>query len=457
VSGTEVADLSPLEGMPLEELRLEGSAVVNLEPLRGLPLKRLYLNGTGVTDFGVLSSLTDLEVLDLPPQAGEVDFAALPNLREIFYRHIRPEEPMGIAELTAITTLRTKLWERWGPVLAQLRLPDVGPDRLVVRDDSGNFDLDLRGTEIADLRALRGMPIHRLYLDTRSKRLDLSPLVENRTLRHLLMAGTEVGLLGPVAKSRQLESITLSPDIADVAVLQGHPSLRRIGYRLDESGLLPATTAEEFFAAPEGNEMLADDPPLVSFDFDNAAEGAQGWTLQENGQASPRVYWMADPVTEGGRGGGHLAFYEREGNGLLAYFAASPLLSSRQRTSLYGGLLEFRLRVSEEEPDETRGRVEVILQSGADRLQHLSPYRARTDWRTIEVPLDVSAGWTVRPTGRVATDRDLRAVLARLEAILIKAEYTTGLPDERTDLDDVRLWDANSAPSRMETLRRERR
>jgi len=59
--------------------------------------------------------------------------------------------------------------------------------------------------------------------------------------------------------------------------------------------------------------------------------------------------------------------------------------------------------------------------------------------------------------GRMATETELKGVLARLSDILIKAEYTTGVPDERTDLDDVRLWDANTAPSRMETLRRERR
>ena len=456
LSSTQVADLSPLAGLPLEELRLDGSPVVNLEPLRGLPLKKLYLNGTGVTDFGVLSSLTDLEVLDLPPQASEVDFAALPNLREIFYRHIRPE-PMGIAELTAITTLRTKLWERWGPVLAQLRLPDLGPDRIVVRDDSGTFDLDLRGTEITELAALRGMPIHRLYLDTRSKRLDLSPLAESRTLRHLLVAGAQVPLVGPVAKNRQLESITLSPDVFDVALLQSHPSLQRIGYRLDESGLFPVSTVQEFFAAPEESEKWAGDPPLVSFDFDNAADGTQGWTLLDGVQASPRAYWMADPVSEGGRGGGHLTFFEREGNSALAYFVASPLLAHSQRKSLYGGLLEFRLRVSEEEPNELRGRVEVILKSGADRLHHLSPVRARTEWRTIVVPLDFSGRWTVGPNGPEAPERQLRAVLARLDDILIKAEYTTGVPDERTDLDDVRLWDANAAPARREILRSERR
>jgi hypothetical protein len=458
VSGSQVSDLSPVEGMALEEVRLSGSAVESLEPLRGMPLKRLYVNATGVTDFGVIGSLQNLEVLDLPAQAEEVDFAALPDLREIFYRQIRPEAPMSVAELQAIRMLRSKLWERHGPVLAQLRLPDMGRHRFVVRDDSGSFDLDLRGTEISDLRALRTMPVHRLYLDTSGAPLDLTPLADHPSLRHLLLVGARVPALGRMAGHRQLESIAFSPDVADVALLAGHPSLRRIGYELDERELGPATSAEEFFGSPEAADDLtarAGGAPVAVFDFDNAADGVQGWKVWDGGNPPPRAFWMADPVASGGRGGGHLTFYEREGNGRPAYFVASPLLARSQRASLYGGLLEFRLRVSEEEPDESLGRVQVVLQAGGRRLFHTSPYRVRTQWRTVLVPLETSALWNIdRPNGLMATEKVLREVLGRLDEILIKAEYTTGVPNERTDLDGVRLWDANAAAVRGEERRR---
>lgn len=447
-SGTKVSDLSPLEGLPLEELRLDGTPVVNLQSLTGMPLKRLHVNAPQVVDFAPLSTLTELEVLDMPPQAKDIDFAALPKLREVFWRHIRPEAPIGIGELMSIMTLRANLWARHGPVLAQLRLPDLGPHRLIVRDTSGTFDLDLRGTEITNLAALRTMPIQRLWLDTKSVPLKLAPLADIPSLRHLLMVDANVPSIMPVAGIRQLQSIALSRDVADVTLLAAHPSLQRIGYRLDKEGLLPATTVQEFFQSREAVSAHRPVPgaePLVSFDFDTPADGAQGWTVQDGGSPAPRIYWVSDLAAEGGSGGGHVAFYEREGNGKMAFFAGSPLLSRPQRTSLYGGALVFRLRISEEEPDEQRGRIEVILQSGIRALHHLSPYRARTEWKTVKVPLEWSARWTVGPNGPLATEKDVRDVLDSLDDIMIRAEYTTGLPDERTDLDRVQLWDAASA------------
>jgi hypothetical protein len=37
--------------------------------------------------------------------------------------------------------------------------------------------------------------------------------------------------------------------------------------------------------------------------------------------------------------------------------------------------------------------------------------------------------------------------------VIIQAEFTTGLPNERTDIDNVRLWDNASAAQRSQELR----
>ena len=45
----DVADLTPLKGLPLEGLKLPAcKKIVDLSPLSGMPLKRLYMAGTGV-------------------------------------------------------------------------------------------------------------------------------------------------------------------------------------------------------------------------------------------------------------------------------------------------------------------------------------------------------------------------------------------------------------------------
>ncbi len=65
ISTTLVKDLSPLAGAPILFLDLRNTPVENLEPLRGMPLRTLYLYKTRVTDFSPLSTLKQLELLDL--------------------------------------------------------------------------------------------------------------------------------------------------------------------------------------------------------------------------------------------------------------------------------------------------------------------------------------------------------------------------------------------------------
>jgi hypothetical protein len=292
------------------------------------------------------------------------------------------------------------------------------------------------------------MPIERLHLDTKSAPLDLTPLADIPQLRHLLMVGANVRSLAPIA-GKPLESIALSPDVPDVTLLAAHRSLKHIGYRLADDGLLPATTMEEFFQAREiipTDQPVAGGRPIISFDFDNPAEGTQGWTLQDGATPAPRIYWMSDLAAEGGKGGGYVAFHERKGNGEPAYFLGSPALLEREvRKALYGSMLMFSLRVSQEERDPELGRVEVILRSGSTELHHRSRYRPREKWTKVKVPLEWSAAWTIGPNGPMAAEAVVRSTLERLDEIRIKAEYTTGVPDERTELDGVQIWDKASA------------
>ena len=68
LSNTDVTDLSPLKGMPLEGLYLDFTKVTDLTTLEGMPLKVLYLSGTKVTDLTPLEGmpLEGLHLLGTP-------------------------------------------------------------------------------------------------------------------------------------------------------------------------------------------------------------------------------------------------------------------------------------------------------------------------------------------------------------------------------------------------------
>ena len=53
----KITDLSPLKGMPLAHLQIEGTPVSDLSPLTGLPLTSLQIDGTPVTDLSPLKGL----------------------------------------------------------------------------------------------------------------------------------------------------------------------------------------------------------------------------------------------------------------------------------------------------------------------------------------------------------------------------------------------------------------
>jgi len=64
----QVRDLGPLKGLPLTVLWLDGCAQVrDLEPLKGLPLTRLWIHGSGVTDLSPLQGMK-LEEIRLTPK-----------------------------------------------------------------------------------------------------------------------------------------------------------------------------------------------------------------------------------------------------------------------------------------------------------------------------------------------------------------------------------------------------
>ena len=102
--GGKIADLSPLQGLPIRFLYCSGNPITTLEPLRGMSLSQLSVNHTLVADIRPLEGmpLTMLDcghtaVTDLSP----IRKAPLQDLYVVFRRE-QAELLQGIATLKTI-------------------------------------------------------------------------------------------------------------------------------------------------------------------------------------------------------------------------------------------------------------------------------------------------------------------------------------------------------------------
>jgi type 1 glutamine amidotransferase len=82
--GTQVGDLSPLAGMKLTVLSINDTAVSDLSPLSGMPLTTLWCNNTKVTDLSPLGSSPLQELrCDFQPQRDTGALRGIPTLRKL--------------------------------------------------------------------------------------------------------------------------------------------------------------------------------------------------------------------------------------------------------------------------------------------------------------------------------------------------------------------------------------
>ena len=109
------------------------------------------------------------------------------------------------------------------------------------------------------------------------------------------------------------------------------------------------------------------------------------------------------------------------------------------------------MRVGRELKEEERASVVIV--AGNTTLHHTTSARPGLDWTTVTTSLTAEDSWLlVGPTGEAATETDIREALARVREIRIQAEFSGENLEERTDLDDVRIWDNDTAEARRSQL-----
>jgi hypothetical protein len=181
-----VTDLTPVRGMPLEELSVEGGAVRDLDPLRGLPLKTFTLLGCDAftsaeplrgmactsLNLGKNGNLTDIAALEgMPCKA--VNFADCVKLENL--------EPLRGMPLARVTLHNCSKLKDLGPLRGM-------PVPYVV----------ITGTAVTDVSPLAESPLVELHISTRSITAGMEALRKIETLKWIV-PGTSAPAL-PVAE-----------------------------------------------------------------------------------------------------------------------------------------------------------------------------------------------------------------------------------------------------------------
>jgi serine/threonine protein kinase len=180
ISGRQLADLTPLAGMPISRIDLNGSKVLDIKVLGDMPLVRVRLVDVRVRDLAPLKgkpithlTVSQSEVTDLRPLEGmplvQLDLGGSP------VRDLTPLKnlPLSILDLsgTKVDDLsRLKTLPLIGLILDRLPIADIGPLK-----GMRLTSLSLAGTGVSDLMPLKGMPLTSLILSN-SKVFDAKPL-----------------------------------------------------------------------------------------------------------------------------------------------------------------------------------------------------------------------------------------------------------------------------------------
>jgi tetratricopeptide (TPR) repeat protein len=239
LSNRSLTDLSPLRSMPLYSLHISGNpqikdlnpladsptlrgldaarlpGLVDLSPLKGLKLTVIYLDGTGVRDLAPLAGMPledvyirDTAISDLTPLRGA-------NLRKLEMTNtaVRSLEPLRGQPLT---------------------------------------DINMMGAPVTSLDPVGDAPLSFLHL---SSHVDLASLRQHQ-LRNVYAFGATLDHLEVLAEMTELEMIVLPGNFTDAGLLRKLPHLRKVDFDYNgQTGQLK--DAADFFRQYDAPEVRA--------------------------------------------------------------------------------------------------------------------------------------------------------------------------------------------------------
>ena len=112
------------------------------------------------------------------------------------------------------------------------------------------------------------------------------------------------------------------------------------------------------------------------------------------------------------------------------------------RSGYYGATLSFDLKQTILTSQLDNSTADVTIRGAGMTLVIDAGGNPDIDWTSYSVNLSLGAGWKVGGlTGRVATEAEIKAVLADLTSLSIRGEFVSGLTDDVAWLDNVELSD----------------
>jgi Leucine-rich repeat (LRR) protein len=229
LSGTEVADVTPLAGLTaLQTLDLSRTKVADIEPLKGLTALRLLdLAETKVADVKPLKGLTALQTLGLS-RTEVADIEPLKGLTALLTLYLAETKVADVKPLKGLTALRSFY-------LSGTKVADIEPLKGLTAVQA----LDLSGTKVADIEPLKGLTALR-WLDLSGTEVaDVTPLAGLTALQTLGLSRTEVANIEPLKGLTALLTLYISgTKVADIEPLKGLTALQRLDLSRTESPTL---------------------------------------------------------------------------------------------------------------------------------------------------------------------------------------------------------------------------
>lgn len=235
LSNAGLDDIKFLRDLPLRELILEGNPISDLSPLAGMKLRLLDIMGTNVSDLSPLNGMP-LEEL----RAGETQ----------------------VRDLAPLHGMRLRTLGLW-----RSQVSDLAPLAGMPLDL-----ISLAGLKLRDLSPLRGMPLRTIHLNDCDNLRDLSPLMDCPELREIL----------------------LPPYPSDYSAFRRHAAVRYISFNFDYNAMLPAQTAEAFWAGVD--EGL--DPRAIAQKLTAAYEAAELITVRAGPDDTVDVDLSNRPISD---------------------------------------------------------------------------------------------------------------------------------------------------------------
>lgn len=211
----------------ISEVNFQNARITDISPLAGMSLRKLELQGTKVKDLVPLMGMSSLRHLNL------------------FETPVEDIEPLRGMRLTFLQLQGTKIKDispLQGMPLRVLWLMNTKIDNIRALSGMPLFELNLYYTNVEDFSPLRGMRLEKLYLGATKVR-DIR-FLEDMPLKELMLDHcAELNDLRPLRSVTTLEKLTIPEHVRRIRFLRDLPNLKYLNTNYDGW----KTTASEFW------------------------------------------------------------------------------------------------------------------------------------------------------------------------------------------------------------------